>query len=93
MNYNELIDRLGSVERVDPPPFLFTRIEARIAARTAALVPHGRMVLVGLSLSMLLVANAAMFWRNATSHATTQDPMDNVVSVMGLNASNQLYHD
>ncbi len=78
-------DLLKRIARVDPPPFLLTRIEARLAA--AVQVPRGRSVAVACALAALLVVNAVVLGGEAVGSGQ----LDEVVDAMGMNASNQLY--
>ena len=90
MNYNELIDRLGSVERVDPPPFLFTRIEARIAARAAAIVPRPWLALAGLVAAVMLAVNLIAL-RNGLDRSHEGEGLGSIAEQFGMSTSNQIY--
>mgnify|MGYP000992424649 CR=1 FL=1 len=87
MKNEDGLELLGRVGRVDPPPFLFTRIEARLAQ--GAIVPRGRLVAIACALAVLLLANAAVLTR--VSGTRNGSSLGDVVDVMGMNASNQLY--
>ena len=87
MNNGDALELLGRVGRVDAPPFLFTRIEARLTQ--GAIVPRDRLVVIACALVMLVLANAAVLTR--VSGARTGTSLGDVVEVMGMNASNQLY--
>ncbi len=87
MDHTELIERLGSLQQVDPPPFLITRIEARLAQ--GLIVPRGRLVAIACALAVLMLANVAVLTR--ASGARSRSSLGDVVDVMGMNASNQLY--
>jgi hypothetical protein len=84
MKDQEIDDLLARVQRVDPPPFLLTRIEARLTAGMS--VPRSRLVLAGCALLVLLLVNVIVLARSSRS----SDAGD-VVEVMGMNATNQLY--
>ena len=58
MDTNGPEDLLKRIARVDPPPFLLTRIEARLSA--AVQVPRGRLVAVACALAALLLVNAVV---------------------------------
>jgi hypothetical protein len=85
MKHEDILEQLGRVERIDPPPFLFTRIEARLAQYVA--VPRGRLVAVACGLTLLLLLNVAVLARGPQNGSS----LDGVVDGMGMNASNQLY--
>lgn len=87
MKNEDALEVLGRIERVDPPPFLFTRIEARLAQ--GAIVPRGRLVAIACVLAVLLLANAAVLTRSSGTWSGSS--LGDVVDVMGMNASNQLY--
>jgi len=87
MENNDLMDALGRIQCVDPPPFLFTRIEARIAARVV--VPRARLIAVACASAFLLLVNAAVLTRTSSTRSGLS--LGDVVEVMGMNASNQLY--
>lgn len=56
MNNADPIDRLARVQRVEPPPFLYTRIQAKLATAARDRVPRGWVAVViplGLLLLML----------------------------------------
>jgi hypothetical protein len=78
---------LERIARVDPPPFLFTRIEARLME--VVQVPRARIVVVACGLALLLLANAVVLTR--ASRATGASSLGDVAGAMGMNASNQLY--
>ena len=87
MKNEDVLDLLARVERVDPPPFLFTRIEARLAQ--GRIVPRARLVAIACALAVLLLANVAVLTR--ASGTRSGSSLGDVVDVMGMNASNQLY--
>ena len=64
MGTNEL-GSLGRVGMVDPPPFLLTRIEARIAAVRAEKMPLTWAVGMALTLLLLVTANAVAYHHQA----------------------------
>lgn len=85
----EIDDLLKRVQRVDPPPFLFTRIEARLAVGNGVRVPSARLVALACGLVLLLLANVAAIRENKSD--TGASAMSEMLDGMGLNASNQLY--
>jgi hypothetical protein len=87
MKDQDIDDLLARVQRVDPPPFLLTRIEAHVA--DAVSVPQPRLVLAACALVVLLLMNVAVLTRS--SGASGSATLGDVVEVMGMNNSNQLY--
>ncbi|MBK9759597.1 MAG: hypothetical protein IPO90_06425 [Flavobacteriales bacterium] len=87
MDENGIEDLLKRVQRVEEPPFLFTRIEARLIHEVP--VPRTRFMLVACAIAVLLVANVTVIMRSHASSATaaTAEMMD----AMGMDASNQFY--
>lgn len=89
MNDQDVLDLLGRVERVDPPPFLFTRIEARIAHRRPVVAPRGWVAAAAAIAAIVLVMNVFAI-RNAT-RGRESDVAGNIAVAFGINTSNQLY--
>lgn len=87
MKNDDVIDVLGRIQRVDVPSFLFTRIGARIEA--TAVVPRGRLAAIAFALAVLLLANMVVLTRMSATNKTSS--LGDVVEVMGMNASDQLY--
>lgn len=87
MDTNGPEELLRRIARVAPPPFLFTRIEARL--ERGSRVPRARLVAVACGLVLLLVANAVVLMRS--SGAESGPSLGDVAGAMGMNASNQLY--
>jgi hypothetical protein len=87
MKDQEIDDLLARVQRVDPPPFLLTRIEARL--ETGLSVPRPRLVLAACALTVLLLANLVVLTRSSGS--AERAALGEVVEVMGMNTTNQLY--
>jgi hypothetical protein len=85
MDTNGPDDLLKRIARVDPPPFLLTRIEARLAEGKQ--VPRGRLVAVACALALLLLVNLAVLTHGSGSGSR----LDEVAKGMGMNTSNQLY--
>lgn len=84
----EILKRIG---RVDPPPFLFTRIEARIAATVAGSMPIGRAVTLLCGLAVVLMLNALMLLPSERN-APREGRVD-AAPTMEFRFSNQIYHE
>ena len=87
-------ENLNRIAKLDAPPFLFTRIEARIASEYA---PSSRSF-AGLSLAYSCIIIALNIW--LVSDAESVDlkvENNNAISIVsnsvGLEESNQLYYD
>ncbi len=91
MKHDELMELLHCVERVDPPPFLLTRIEARIADRRRSVVPRTWSVTAGALAVMLLLLNVFAIGRGAERVPSDQAALQELGSTFGLSTSNQLY--
>ena len=87
MDTNEPEDLLKRIVRVDPPPFLFTRIEARLAQGVQ--VPRMRLVAVACGLALLLLANVVVLKQGRSDAGGAS--LGEVLDGMGINASNQIY--
>ena len=93
MENNERIDILERIARVDPPPFLFTRIEARIAARQFER-PSRQWAWAGATaLVALLIVNAVLMGTQPRDDRSFASDVGQFAAGMGLEASNQLYHE
>lgn len=89
MNSYDEPELLGHLEPVDPPPFLFTRIEARLKERYAARAPRSWIAVAGVFAAALLVLNLLAI-RNAAERRVVNGPAD-IAAGFGMNDSNQLY--
>ncbi len=79
----EAIELLGRIERVEPPPFLYTRIMARVQD---APVPARWLVTAGLACAVLVSLNIAVL-----RHRAGEADITELAGGLGLNTSNQLY--
>jgi hypothetical protein len=91
MHDQDTIQQLARVKRLEPPPFLFTRIEARLATAGQERVPRSWMV-ASVSLAILLVLlNVSVLrgWSIGRDAAVGADAR--LMESMGLEPANQLY--
>lgn len=91
MEVDKAIQLLHRTEKVDAPPFLLTRIEARIAERLSER-PSTTWVLSGVTAMVLVLAMNVYF--HAPKHGGDggeKDAIGNYASAMGLTGTNQLY--
>lgn len=77
---------LEKVTEVETPPFLFTRIQAKIQAQLAEKLSRRQMILYSAGLIVFVVINIA-----ALKMGKQSAPSGNLVSEMGLSTSHQLY--
>jgi len=84
---------LKQVGRVAPPPFLFTRIEARIRAQMEQQVPMGRLVAVLCGLALLLAMNGLVLHSGRPAAQPERSELPTLGTALGIHTSNQLYHE
>lgn len=85
------LEVLEKVNRVEAPPFLFTRIEARIQAQLNEQLPI-RWVWVSISTVLLLVVVNTLILRDSTQLSeTSNSSVQHISEEMGMQTSNQLY--
>ena len=85
------LEVLEKVNRVEAPPFLFTRIEARIQAQLNEQLPI-RWVWVSISTVLLLVVVNTLILRDSTQLSETSNgSIQHISEEMGMQTSNQLY--
>jgi hypothetical protein len=91
MEHDELMDLMHGMERVEPPPFLLTRIEARIAERRRAVVPRTWSLAAGALAVVLLLLNGFAIGRGVENAPSDHVAVQDLGSTFGLSTSNQLY--
>lgn len=85
------LEVLKKVNRVEAPPFLFTRIEASIQAQVNEQLPL-RWVWVSISTVLLLVVvNTLILRDSAQLSETSNSSVQHISEEMGMQTSNQLY--
>ena len=89
-NYN--LEQLKKVRQVEVPPFVFTRIEARIEKQEQVEMPRQWAFGLSLACSILLVINIS-FFINSNGNAVAQTEGTNLLEAVGLESSNQLYYE
>ncbi len=87
---NEL-ELLGRIQKVAPPPFLLTRIEARIAASRAERLPTGWAVSLAFSLLVLLTANTVAYQRSQGAGSHAGNDIQQLAGDLSLSPSEQFY--
>jgi H+/Cl- antiporter ClcA len=85
------LEPLKKVQKVAAPPFLYTRIQAKIQQQTAEYLPPRWQWAAALTLGLFVVANLYLLQQPAP-FSSNSGP-DALVNSLNLNTSNQLYHD
>lgn len=86
-------ENLRRIVRVEPPPFLYTRIEARITAKRPDRVPMAGSVAVLCGLALLLAVNTLALMPTGAEPDRARTETATLGHVLGIQPSNQLYHD
>jgi len=81
---------LRRVKKIDAPPFLLTRIQAKLRAAEAERVPVSWRWAVSLVFFLLLVSNFYFLKMEKTDHAA---PAETLVVKLQLQCYNQLYNE
>ncbi len=89
MKNTDALELLARVKPVDPPPFLFTRIEARLQELRATAVPRS-WVTVTVMLGVLVLLLNLVAVRGARQVHGEGDEQS-IASGLGISTSNQLY--
>ena len=89
MNIDDAFDKLGSIQPAETPPFLHTRIRARIEGLAKHAPREWKWAFAGAGLVVLILNMTVLFGAGTTPQTNMQE----VVQDMHLNSSNQLYHE
>ena len=90
MNKDPNLDLLNNVKRMEAPPFLLTRVMAKIHSEVQRPVPASWKWAGGLAFVVLLALNTGVAqWQSQTVVTPVQSLVDN----MALQPSNQLYDE
>lgn len=85
----DALELLARVKPMDPPPFLFTRIAARLDAQRALVAPRS-WITAAIALAALMLVLNVLAVRNA-SHRQGDGTTQRMLSDLGVNTTNQLY--
>lgn len=85
------MEQLKQVKKVDAPPFLWTRIQAKIRANAAEKAPLSWNWAGALALSALLALNISLF--AGTGKSSGIDRTQFLAEGLKLQAKNQLYDE
>ncbi len=86
------IDSLSKIQKVDAPPFLYTRILNRIQNKVAETVPVKWAVVMAASLVILICVNISVMQTDNESKTTT-NTQTNLSEVFSLQTNNSLYNE
>ena len=84
---------LGRIQRVAPPPFLLTRIQARILVARAERLPVGWAISLGITLLVLLAGNTVAFQQSRGNVGATGGDIEQLAGDLSLSPSQRFYHD
>ncbi len=87
---NKMLEPLTKIEKVNPSPFLFSRIEQRIKEEAINYVSNKWLVAASISLIILFAGNS--FLLNKEIGSKTKNEI-NLIEAFQLNTNNQLYNE
>ena len=93
MEKDNFLDPLERIASVDPPPFLFTRIDARISALSADVPARPWIFASATAMLFVLALNAFMFVGQGSSTGQVEGSVATIAEEMGMYTSNQLYNE
>ena len=91
MKENKQFDILGSIKKVDAPPYLFKRIEGRINTMTSEKMPKSFVLASSIAFIILLFINLLV--TSIRTEPSRNDNIEIIAKEMHLTISNQLYYD
>ena len=92
MKHNLNIEQLKKVRKVDSPPFLLTRIHAKIRANQVEQLPISWRWAGGLAFGLMLCLNLLVVKTNHQTAGQT-DGIEALADGLQLSNANQLYHE
>ena len=81
------LDNLGKIQRVETPPFFFTRIQQKIEQSKKERMPKSVALTVSFSVALLLAINAIVLVNYNSKENTTEG----FAKSMHLSSNNSLY--
>ncbi|NOT36611.1 MAG: hypothetical protein HOP11_04480 [Saprospiraceae bacterium] len=81
------LEKLAKIQRVDAPPFLFTRIQLKIAQENSEPMPLRTVLAINLSFALLLALNSVAI----ANYLAKPIPTENYVETFNLTSNNSLY--
>jgi len=93
MKENNQFDILGTIKKVNAPPYLYKKIEERINAITSEMMPKGFMLASSIAFIILLFFNMFLVTSIIRIEPSRNDNVEVIAEGMHLTISNQLYYD
>lgn len=91
MKQNDHIEKtLNRIQKAEPSPFLFTRIESKIQSLANSTVSMKK-VMIGMALTCFLLALNVVI--TSTNSQTNTSNSTNLLDEFNMNTSNQLYNE
>lgn len=81
------LNNLGKIQRVEVPPFLFTRIQQKIESEKREQMPLRMVFAINLSFAIILMINVMVFMGNNSKSNTTESYAQSIHLV----SNNSLY--
>ncbi len=81
------LNNLGKIQRVEVPPFLFTRIKQKIESEKREQMPLRMVFAINLSFAIILMINVMVFMGNNSKSNTTESYAQSIHLV----SNNSLY--
>ncbi len=92
MENKDPLELLKHIERIDPPPFLYTQIDNAIRERDNHTYSGGRILAYASAFALLLAINT-WFIQVSSSQPVMATETETVSDAMYLNTSEQLYYE
>jgi len=92
MKHQHPLEQLRNVKKVEAPPFLLTRINAKIAAQEVETLPLSWKWTGALAFGLVLLLNVRALQVNRQA-SSSQDTIEVLADGLHLSNANQLYHE
>ncbi|HEX7365474.1 MAG TPA: hypothetical protein VF273_00175 [Pelobium sp.] len=86
------LDFLGKIEKVNVPPFLYTRILHKLQNGQQTVISPVKQWGLAFAFLMLVALNVSILAKNYTS-GKYKNETENLAKSLGLNSNNNLYND
>jgi hypothetical protein len=93
MKTNNDLDLLKSIKKAEAPPFLYTRIVARIQSIESERIPGSWAFTTGIAFSILVILNSFVLVSRINVKNPENIKIEAVAKEMHLTHSNQLYNE
>ena len=93
MKVEKAIHLLQHIDKVDPPPFLYTKVDVRINALSSDGPSRSYVLASAVALLLVLALNTFMYVGQMKNTVQVEVSVATTAAGMGLNASNQIYHE